>query len=84
MVSKLAKMKRTVSPAARALVRVVDESGTPIERADFYVELPSRGPRIIEAYQQLVAEGYLASRSGGYTQVAVSMPSTTTPEPKPM
>jgi protocatechuate 3,4-dioxygenase beta subunit len=41
----------TVSPAASVLVRVVDERGTPIERADFYVELPSRGPRIIEAYQ---------------------------------
>ncbi|WP_208761767.1 PLP-dependent aminotransferase family protein [Microbispora hainanensis] len=33
----------------------------------------SRGV-VVEAYQQLVAEGYLASRSGGYTQVAVSMP----------
>ncbi|WP_214412013.1 MocR-like pyridoxine biosynthesis transcription factor PdxR [Sphaerisporangium fuscum] len=33
----------------------------------------SRGV-VVEAYQQLVAEGYLASRSGGYTQVAASMP----------
>ncbi|MEW9553963.1 PLP-dependent aminotransferase family protein [Nonomuraea sp. NPDC050783] len=33
----------------------------------------SRGV-IVEAYQQLVAEGYLASRSGGYTQVAASAP----------
>jgi GntR family transcriptional regulator/MocR family aminotransferase len=33
----------------------------------------SRGV-VVEAYQQLVAEGYLASRSGGYTQVATSMP----------
>ncbi|MCW6005777.1 PLP-dependent aminotransferase family protein [Micromonospora sp. CPCC 205371] len=31
----------------------------------------SRGV-VVEAYQQLVAEGYLASRSGGYTQVAAS------------
>jgi len=33
----------------------------------------SRGV-VVEAYQQLVAEGYLTSRSGGYTQVAASMP----------
>jgi GntR family transcriptional regulator/MocR family aminotransferase len=33
----------------------------------------SRGV-VVEAYQQLVAEGYLASRSGGYTHVAASMP----------
>jgi GntR family transcriptional regulator / MocR family aminotransferase len=33
----------------------------------------SRGV-VVEAYQQLVAEGYLASQSGGYTQVAASMP----------
>jgi GntR family transcriptional regulator/MocR family aminotransferase len=33
----------------------------------------SRGV-VVEAYQQLVAEGYLAGRSGSYTQVAVSMP----------
>ncbi|GAA4670341.1 MocR-like pyridoxine biosynthesis transcription factor PdxR [Phytohabitans rumicis] len=32
----------------------------------------SRGV-VVDAYQQLVAEGYLASRSGGYTQVAASM-----------
>ncbi|WP_244236654.1 PLP-dependent aminotransferase family protein [Micromonospora violae] len=30
----------------------------------------SRGV-VVEAYQQLVAEGYLTSRAGGYTQVAV-------------
>src|SRR5690242_13964472 len=30
----------------------------------------SRGV-VVEAYQQLVAEGYLTSRSGGYTQVAI-------------
>ena len=30
----------------------------------------SRGV-VVEAYQQLVAEGYLTSRTGGYTQVAV-------------
>src|SRR6266568_2795099 len=29
----------------------------------------SRGV-VVEAYEQLVAEGYLVSRSGGYTQVA--------------
>src|SRR5688572_5987577 len=32
----------------------------------------SRGV-VVEAYQQLAAEGYLVSRSGGYTQVAASM-----------
>ena len=31
----------------------------------------SRGV-VVEAYQQLAAEGYLASRAGGYTQVAAS------------
>jgi GntR family transcriptional regulator / MocR family aminotransferase len=31
----------------------------------------SRGV-VVEAYQQLVAEGYLTSRTGGYTQVAIS------------
>src|ERR1700681_1343039 len=30
----------------------------------------SRGV-VVEAYQQLVAEGYLTSRAGGYTQVAI-------------
>ncbi|WP_028066030.1 MocR-like pyridoxine biosynthesis transcription factor PdxR [Solirubrobacter soli] len=30
----------------------------------------SRGV-VVEAYQQLIAEGYLASRSGGYTRVAI-------------
>ncbi|MFI6291614.1 PLP-dependent aminotransferase family protein [Nonomuraea sp. NPDC050790] len=33
----------------------------------------SRGV-VVEAYQQLVAEGYLVSRSGGYTQVAAALP----------
>jgi GntR family transcriptional regulator/MocR family aminotransferase len=36
----------------------------------------SRGV-IVEAYQQLTAEGYLTSRTGGYTQVAIG------PEPAP-
>jgi len=36
----------------------------------------SRGV-VVEAYEQLVAEGYLTSRSGGYTQVAIG------PEPAP-
>ncbi|MEV0585055.1 PLP-dependent aminotransferase family protein [Nonomuraea sp. NPDC050310] len=38
----------------------------------------SRGV-IVEAYQQLVAEGYLASRSGGYTQVAAPPPAAKPP-----
>jgi GntR family transcriptional regulator / MocR family aminotransferase len=40
---------------------------------------------IVEAYAQLVAEGYLTSRSGGYTQVApasaAATPSAATPRP---
>jgi GntR family transcriptional regulator/MocR family aminotransferase len=36
----------------------------------------SRGV-VVEAYQQLVAEGYLISRAGGYTQVAIA------PQPAP-
>lgn len=38
----------------------------------------SRGV-VVEAYQQLVAEGYLVSRSGGYTQVTTSMPAIAAP-----
>ncbi|MGC7095121.1 PLP-dependent aminotransferase family protein [Amycolatopsis lurida] len=40
----------------------------------------SRGV-VVEAYQQLVAEGYLTSRSGGYTQVAAG--ARTAPRPAP-
>ena len=40
---------------------------------------------VVEAYAQLVAEGYLTSRSGGYTQVApasaAAAPSAATPRP---
>jgi GntR family transcriptional regulator/MocR family aminotransferase len=39
----------------------------------------SRGV-VVEAYSQLVAEGYLTSRSGGYTQVAL-LPSPAPPSP---
>lgn len=40
----------------------------------------SRGV-VVEAYQQLVAEGYLNSRTGGYTQIAIGAdpPATLTP-----
>jgi len=41
----------------------------------------SRGV-VVEAYQQLAAEGYLASRAGGYTQVAGGPPAATT-APRP-
>src|SRR4051812_49546751 len=44
----------------------------------------SRGV-VVEAYAQLVAEGYLTSRSGSYTQVApraaAGSPTATTPQP---
>jgi GntR family transcriptional regulator / MocR family aminotransferase len=40
----------------------------------------SRGV-VVEAYQQLTAEGYLASRAGGYTQVAGGPPAATTAPP---
>ncbi|MBO2446362.1 PLP-dependent aminotransferase family protein [Actinomadura barringtoniae] len=43
----------------------------------------SRGV-VVEAYQQLVAEGYLTSRSGGYTQVAASMPPDAAPASRPV
>ncbi|HEX3648628.1 MAG TPA: GntR family transcriptional regulator, partial [Pseudonocardiaceae bacterium] len=39
----------------------------------------SRGV-VVEAYQQLVAEGYLTSESGGYTRVAIGPRSTGRPE----
>jgi GntR family transcriptional regulator/MocR family aminotransferase len=38
----------------------------------------SRGV-VVEAYQQLVAEGYLTSRSGGYTRVAIGPESAAPP-----
>lgn len=40
----------------------------------------SRGV-VVEAYQQLVAEGYLTSRTGGYTRVAAAMPAPSGPGP---
>src|SRR5215212_6474138 len=40
----------------------------------------SRGV-VVEAYQQLVAEGYLTSRSGGYTQVAAGPDRQPAPAP---
>src|SRR5262245_9131560 len=42
----------------------------------------SRGV-VVEAYQQLVAEGYLTSRSGGYTQVAIGPEREDDEEPVP-
>jgi GntR family transcriptional regulator/MocR family aminotransferase len=41
----------------------------------------SRGV-VVEAYQQLVAEGYLTSRPGGYTRVAIE-PETAAPSARP-
>lgn len=41
----------------------------------------SRGV-VVEAYQQLVAEGYLTSRTGGYTEVAAA-PAPERPRPAP-
>jgi GntR family transcriptional regulator / MocR family aminotransferase len=46
----------------------------------------SRGV-VVEAYQQLVAEGYLISRTGGYTQVAIAphaAPAPARPAPPPV
>lgn len=40
----------------------------------------SRGV-VVEAYQQLTAEGYLASRTGGYTQVAATQVPSVPPRP---
>ncbi|HEY0449095.1 PLP-dependent aminotransferase family protein [Actinophytocola sp.] len=40
----------------------------------------SRGV-VVEAYQQLVAEGYLTSRTGGYTQVAMGALAAAAPAP---
>ncbi len=49
------------------------------------VELGVTRGVVVEAYAQLVAEGYLTSRSGGYTQVSrapTAAPPTTTPPPQ--
>jgi GntR family transcriptional regulator/MocR family aminotransferase len=40
----------------------------------------SRGV-VVEAYRQLVAEGYLTSRAGGYTRVAIDPETAATPDP---
>jgi GntR family transcriptional regulator/MocR family aminotransferase len=40
----------------------------------------SRGV-VVEAYQQLVAEGYLTSQAGGYTRVALDRETAARPEP---
>jgi GntR family transcriptional regulator / MocR family aminotransferase len=40
----------------------------------------SRGV-VVEAYQQLVAEGYLTSQAGGYTRVAIDRETAARPEP---
>ena len=40
----------------------------------------SRGV-VVEAYRQLVAEGYLTSRAGGYTRVAIDPETAARPEP---
>ena len=48
------------------------------------VELGVTRGVVVEAYAQLVAEGYLTSRSGGYTQVSrapTAAPPTTAPRP---
>src|SRR4051812_1464822 len=42
----------------------------------------SRGV-VVEAYQQLIAEGYLTSRAGGYTRVAIA-PEVPAGEPPPL
>ena len=57
----------TALPATR---RLADELGV------------SRGV-VIEAYQQLIAEGYLTSRSGGYTRVAIGRERDRGPAPEP-
>lgn len=57
----------TTLPASRSLAR---ELGV------------SRGV-VVEAYQQLVAEGYLASRSGGYTRVAIAHATAARPRARP-
>jgi GntR family transcriptional regulator/MocR family aminotransferase len=38
---------------------------------------------VVEAYQQLTAEGYLSSRPGGYTRVAAGRPAATPVAPAP-
>jgi GntR family transcriptional regulator/MocR family aminotransferase len=55
----------TALPATRVLA---DELGV------------SRGV-VVEAYRQLVAEGYLTSRAGGYTRVAIDPETAATPDP---
>jgi GntR family transcriptional regulator/MocR family aminotransferase len=57
----------TALPSTRALAR---EMGV------------SRGV-VVEAYQQLVAEGYLKSRPGGYTRVAIEQEAATSSDPTP-
>ncbi|HET8755836.1 MAG TPA: PLP-dependent aminotransferase family protein [Solirubrobacteraceae bacterium] len=56
--------------------------GTPLPATRrFAAELGVSRGVVIEAYQQLAAEGYLTSRSGAYTRVAVGPQAA--PEPRP-
>ena len=57
--------RETALPATRALARELGDS---------------RGV-VLEAYRQLVAEGYLTSRAGGYTRVAIGPEAAAPPEP---
>src|ERR1700733_8689370 len=62
------QIETTIREAIRAgrLARGSSLPPTRVLAADLGV---SRGV-VVEAYQQLTAEGYLSSRTGGYTQVA--------------
>ncbi|GAA4415374.1 PLP-dependent aminotransferase family protein [Actinokineospora soli] len=75
-------MHRQIEAALRAGVRsgrLAPGTSLPSSRtlaADLGV---SRGV-VVEAYQQLVAEGYLTSRTGGYTQVATTTAAAPAPQ----
>jgi len=70
----------TVVPASRAVVRVVDARGRPVPQADFYLELPSRGARVVSSHrtdeagvavlEDLSPGSYALHAPDGYAEVA--------------
>jgi GntR family transcriptional regulator/MocR family aminotransferase len=78
-------LHRQISAAIRAAIqagRLRLDAALPPTRQLAATLGVSRGV-VVEAYQILTAEGYLTSRSGGYTQVAIGPQAESLPAPTP-
>ena len=74
---------RGVDPRADPLGRAAGRASRCRRPARSRPSWASRAGVVVEAYAQLVAEGYLTSRSGGYTQVAPLPATAPAPAPYP-